>query len=83
MEFWNFWRSRRLASDFVTPFRASLIFGASQSELSTKNYGRLMFFCPKFLKPYIYDKPIQCKNSTIKYILNQDADKKFGSKINL
>jgi len=54
MEFWNFWRSNRLlqlASKFVTPFRTTFIFGASQYELSIKSYGRLKLFRPKFLKP--------------------------------
>jgi len=40
-----------LSRGFVTPFRATFIFGASQSELSNKSYGRLKFFHPKFLKP--------------------------------
>jgi len=30
----------------------------------------------------MYDKSIQYKNSTIKYTLNQVADKKIGSKKN-
>jgi len=30
----------------------------------------------------MYDKPIQYNKSTFKYILNQENDKKFGSKIN-
>jgi len=54
----------------------------SQSEFSIKSYDHLTFLLPKFLKPKIYDKSIQCKNSTIKYTLNQVVDKKFGSKIN-
>jgi len=41
----------RLANEFVTPFRATFIFGASQSDLSIKSYDRLKFFRPKFLKP--------------------------------
>ena len=71
-----------LSTKFVKPFRATFIFGESQAELFIKSYCRLKFFRPKFLNPKIYDNFIQCKNSTIKYILNQVADKKFGSKIN-
>jgi len=40
-----------------------------------KSYGHLKFFRPK-----IYDKFIQCKNSTIKCSLNQVADKNLGQK---
>jgi len=57
-------------------------FGTSQFEFSIKSYVRLKFFRPKFLKPKIYDKSIQCKNSTIKYILNQVVDKKIWVKNN-
>jgi len=49
MEFWNFQRPNRLwrlTKGFVTPFRATFIFGASQSELSIKSYGCLKFFSP-------------------------------------
>jgi len=54
---------------FVTSFRATLISGASQSELSIKVMGVWSFFALNFLNP------IQCKNSTIKYTLNQVVDK--------
>ena len=54
-----------LAKSFVTPFRTTFIFLASQSELSIKSYVHLNFFRPKSLSPKIYDKSIQCKNSTI------------------
>jgi len=54
-----------LAKSFVTPFRTTFIFEASQSELSIKSYVRLNFFRPKSLKPKIYGKSIQCKNFTM------------------
>jgi len=66
-----------LPTKFVTSFRVTFIFGASQFELSIKNNGHLKFFHPKFFQLKIYDKSIQRKNSTIKHILNQVVDKKF------
>jgi len=65
---------------FITPFRATFIFEASQSKLSIKSYGRLKFFHPKFLQLKIYNKSIQCKDSTIKYILNQVVAKNLSQK---
>jgi len=53
-----------LAKSFVTPLRTTFIFGASQSELPIKSYGRLKFSHPKSMKAQIYGKCIQCKNST-------------------
>jgi len=63
--------------NFVAPFQTTFILLASRSELYIKSYDRLKFFRHKFLKPKIYDKSIQCKNSTIKYILNKVTDKKI------
>ena len=39
-----------LASEFVTIFRATFIFGTSQFQLPIKSYDCLKFFRPKFLK---------------------------------
>jgi len=53
MEFWNFRRLNLLwwlASEFVTSFRTTFIFGESQFKLSIKSYDRLKFFRPKFFK---------------------------------
>jgi len=50
MEFWK----KKLSNphkvwprNFITQFRETFIFGASQSELSIKSYGHLKFFRPK------------------------------------
>jgi len=37
-----------LASGFITSFRTTFIFGASQSEFSIKSYDHLKKFYPKF-----------------------------------
>jgi len=43
IEFWK-------AEGFVTPFRATFTFKASQSELSIKSYDHLKFFRPKIFE---------------------------------
>jgi len=39
-----------LPTSFDAPFRETFIFGASQSKLSVKSYGRLKFFRPKIFE---------------------------------
>jgi len=53
----------------------------SQSELSIKGYVHLKILHLKFWQLKIYDKSIQCKDSSIKYTLKVVTAKKFGQKI--
>jgi len=81
----KFWKKKNQESPMGLPtksetlFQATFIFGTSQFELS---YGHLKFFHHKFWRLKIYGKSIQCKNSTMRYILKEVVTKKFVLKTN-
>ena len=62
----DLWNVRTLLTniEFITTFQATFVFWVSIFKLRIKSYDHLKFFHPKFCKLKIYDKFMQCKDST-------------------